>query len=107
MDACPSRTLLGNGQIAVCLGMPDKDTKSPLILISLTSGGHIDLRMKRQLGKQSAARASIHKSLLSLDFGHPRDRLDSVLWYRVDNVFLDARNNHETIDHGVRCQFDK
>ncbi len=37
----PSRTLLGNEQTAGSLGMPDKDTKSPRILTSLTSGGHI------------------------------------------------------------------
>ncbi len=38
----PSRTLLGNEQTAVYLGMPGKDTKSPGILTSLTSGRHID-----------------------------------------------------------------
>jgi len=38
----PSRTLLGNVQTPLSLGMPGKDTKSPRILTSLTSGGHID-----------------------------------------------------------------
>ncbi len=37
-----SSTLLGNEQTAVYLGMPGKGTKSPHILTSLTSGGHID-----------------------------------------------------------------
>ncbi len=44
-----SRTLHGNEQTAVYLGMPGKDTKSPRILTSLTSGGHIDRRQKRSV----------------------------------------------------------
>ena len=40
MDACPSRTLLGNGQTQLFLRwQAGKDTKSTLILTSLTSGG--------------------------------------------------------------------
>ena len=44
-----SRTLLGNEQTPPSLGMPGKDTESPRILTSLTSGGHIDRRRKLQV----------------------------------------------------------
>ena len=44
----PSRTLLGDGDTTFCLGMLGQGTKWLHFLASLTCGGHIDLRTKRQ-----------------------------------------------------------
>ncbi len=54
----PSRTLLGNEQTAVYLGMPVKDTKSPRILTSLSCGGHID---RRCLGVSPGSNKKLNK----------------------------------------------
>ena len=65
LRAGPSRTLPGNEQTALSLGMPGKETKSPRILTSLTSGGQIDRRQKTHAAKRHLLGANLLSNIRS------------------------------------------